>query len=299
MRPYSAPPANSIRNGPVEVFYDRYGEGPLLVLLHGFPDHEGTFRAQVEELSRDHLVVTPRLRGFPPSSVPAGTDSYALLNVAEDVARIVEHFGRGPAVIVGHDWGGAVAQAVALRFPQLVKGLVLLNAPVLSVFDAVVHGSPQQQAMSAYTLPYLRYQPGDEKDTAFVTRKIRNLNWRRTIAHYLDENPVEGMMAYYKANYAAPPYAPKEPAGYRFNLPTLIVWGTEEEYFAPSVLNGLQAYFPVSLRLATVPGAGHWVHQDAPSRVNREIRSWLAWLPSVADASPGLAHAAAQERQRA
>jgi pimeloyl-ACP methyl ester carboxylesterase len=271
-------PASFIRSGAIDISYSRYGDGPLLVLLHGFPDHEGTFAAQVEEFSRDHLVVTPRLRGFPPSSAPAGVESYALPKVAEDVAAIIEHFGQGPAVVVGHDWGGALAQAVAIRFPHLVKGIALLNAPVLSTFDSVVHGDPVQQAMSAYTLPYLQYRPGDHKNVEFVTRNIRNPAWRHVITRYLDETPIEGMLAYYKANYAAPPYRPQEPAGYRFGLPCLMVWGTEEEYFAPRVLDGLTRYFSAPLRLTTVPGAGHWVHQDAPDRVNQEIRSWLAVL---------------------
>lgn len=283
--PRSSPePAESIRNGDVDIFYASHGRGPLLILLHGFPDHEGSFAVQVEELSRDHLVVTPRLRGFPPSSVPAGVESYALPTVAEDVAAIIEHFGQGPAVVVGHDWGGALAQVVALRFPHLVKGLGLLNAPVLSTFDAVVSSDPEQQAMSAYTLPYLRYRPGDDKKVAFVTRNIRNPDWRLAISRYLDDNPIEGMMAYYKANYAAPPYRPQKPAGHLFGVPTLIVWGSEEEYFAPSVLDGLTRYFSAPLRLVTVPGAGHWVHQDAPCRVNREIRSWLALLPALQSA---------------
>lgn len=277
-------PAEVIRNGDVEIFYASYGEGPLLVLLHGFPDNEGTYAAQIEDLSRDHLVVTPRLRGFPPSSVPAAVESYALPTVAEDVAALVEHLGRGPAVVVGHDWGGALAQVFTLRFPHLVKGLVLLNAPVLSTFDAVVNSDPEQQAMSAYTLPYLRFRPGDDKNVEFVTRNIRNPGWRLAVSHYLEDNPIEGMMAYYKANYAAPPYRPQQPTGYVFGVPTLIIWGTEEEYFAPGVLDGLTRYFPASLRLTTVPGAGHWVHQDAPDRVNREIRSWLALLPALRSA---------------
>ncbi|WP_280155759.1 alpha/beta hydrolase [Piscinibacter sp. XHJ-5] len=276
----SRDPAAFIRNGNIDILYASYGQGPLVILLHGFPDHEGTFAAQIEDLSRDHLVVTPRLRGFPPSSVPVGVESYALPAVAEDVAAIVEHFGQGPAVIVGHDWGGALAQAVALRFPHVVKGLALLNAPVLSTFDSVVHGDRKQQAMSAYTLPYLQYQPGDDKNVELVTRNIRNSDWQATISRYLNENPIDGMMAYYKANYAAPPYRPQTPAGYRFGIPTLIVWGTDEEYFAPRVLDGLTEYFAASLRLATVPSAGHWVHQDAPARVNQEIRSWLATLPA-------------------
>lgn len=94
-------------------------------------------------------------------------------------------------------------------------------------------------------------------------------------------NPIEGMMTYYKANYLAPPYRPQRPAGEMFTSPTVIIWGTEEEYFTPGVLDGLAKYYSASLRLVTVKGAGHWVHQDAPSRVNEEIRSWLAVLPTI------------------
>lgn len=284
----SPAPAAFIRNGDIDIAYASKGEGPLLVFLHGFPDHDGSYAAQVGEFSRDHLVVTPRLRGYPPSSVPTRVESYALPTVAEDVAAVVEHFGRGPAIVVGHDWGGALAQAFALRFPHLVRGLALLNAPVLSTFGSVVNNDPEQQAMSAYTLPYLRYRPGDDKNIEFVTRNIRNPAWRRAISWYLDENPIDGMMAYYKANYSAPPYSQQRPTGYIYGVPTLIVWGTEDEYFAPAVLDGLTRYFAAPLRLATVPGAGHWVHQDAPQQVNREIRSWLALLPTLqADRSAG------------
>jgi pimeloyl-ACP methyl ester carboxylesterase len=275
-----------IRNGDIELSYSSYGKGPLLVLLHGFPDHEGTFAAQVEELARDHLVVTPRLRGFPPSSVPAELERYALPAVSEDIAAVIEHFGQGPAVVVGHDWGGALAQVVALRFPHLVKSLVLLNAPVLSTFDSIVSSDPLQQTMSAYTLPYLRFQPGDDKNVELVTRNIRNPAWRLVVSRYLEENSIEGMMAYYKANYVAPPYRPQAPAGYTYGVPTLIVWGTEEEYFAPSALDGLARYFSASLRLALVPGAGHWPHQDAPDFVNSEIRSWLAMLTASPKSPP-------------
>jgi pimeloyl-ACP methyl ester carboxylesterase len=273
------PPARFVRNGDIEIFHARHGEGPLIVLLHGFPDHEGSFAALVEDFSKDHLVVTPRLRGFPPSSVPAQTQDYALPSVAEDIAALVRHFGGEPAIIVGHDWGGALAQAVALRFPALVKSLVLLNAPVLSTFDAVVTRDPTQQALSAYTLPYLRYESGDAKNAEHVTRHIRDPDWRAVVRRYLEDHPIDGMMAYYKANYAAPPYAAQAPAGHRFGTPTLLVWGVEEEYFAPAVLDGLGQYFDAPFRFTTVQGAGHWVHRDAPARVHAEIRSWLGMLP--------------------
>lgn len=87
-------PSRFIRNGEIEIFYSHHGEGPLMVLLHGFPDDEGTYAAQVTDFARDHLVVAPRLRDFPPSSIPSDVESYALPIVAEDVAALVEHFGQ-------------------------------------------------------------------------------------------------------------------------------------------------------------------------------------------------------------
>jgi pimeloyl-ACP methyl ester carboxylesterase len=204
--------------------------------------------------------------------------------VAEDIAALIQYFGRDRAILAGHDFGGALAQDVALRFPSLVESLILLNTPPLSTFDSVVNNDSEQQATSAYTLAYLRYQPGDDKNVAFVTRNIRDSKWRATIESYSEINPIEGMIAYYKANYPAPLYRPQKPAGHIFTLPTVIIWGTEEEHFAAGVLDGLAKYYSASLRLVAVTGAGHWVHQDAPSRVNREIRSWLALLPTIESA---------------
>jgi epoxide hydrolase 4 len=272
------PSPHVLKNGEVEIAYRRFGHGAPLILLHGFPDLEGTWSAQVEDLARDHLVVTPRLRGYPPSSAPVDPAQYALPLVAGDVVALIEALGVGPAVLVGHDWGGALAQVVALLRPDLVAGLVMLNAPPLSRFDSVVSSDPEQQAMSAYTLPYLAYREGDDKNVDHMTRHIRDGVWRDEISTYLRANPIGGMMAYYKANYVAPPYESRPPAGHVFQVPTLILWGMEEEYFSAQVLDGVARYYPASLRLVTVPGAGHWVHRDAVQRVNGEIRAWLAAL---------------------
>jgi pimeloyl-ACP methyl ester carboxylesterase len=272
------PTFRKVSNGAVTIAYRQYGYGPLVIMLHGFPDIDETFSAQIEDLSNDHLVVTPRLRGYPPSSVPSGIENYALPAVAEDIKTLVEHFGRGKAVIMGHDWGGAVAQAFALQHPELVSGLISMNVPMIATFNAIISANREQQARSAYSLPYLRYQPGDDMDADFITRNIPDKEWRSTLAGYLKEQPIEGMLSYYKANYPAPPYQTEAPAGFVLNVPTLIIWGLQDEYFSDAVLDGAARYIAQSMRLVTIPGAGHWVHRDAPAVVSREIRSWLLTL---------------------
>jgi epoxide hydrolase 4 len=267
-----------VSNGAVTIAYRQYGNGQLVIMLHGFPDIEGTFSAQIEDLSKDYLVVTPRLRGYPPSGVPSGIENYALPAVAEDIKALVEHFGRGKAVIMGHDWGGAVAQAFAWQHPELVSGVISMNVPMIATFNAIISANGEQQTLSAYSLPYLRYRPGDGTNADFITRNIRDPDWRSTIADYLKEQPVEGMLSYYKANYPAPPYTSEAPAGFVLNVPTLIIWGLQDEYFSYAVLDGAARYISQSMRLVTVPGAGHWVHRDASEVVNREIRSWLRTL---------------------
>ena len=268
--------AKIVSNG-IEIHFNEYGQGPLLVLLHGFPDVEETFLHQANELKKHYRVVTPRLRGFPPSSVPNAVSSYALPELAGDIKNLIEEFG-GPAIIVGHDWGGAIAQLTALLYPDLVCGLVLCNSSLISRFDALVNSDEEQQTLSSYTLPYFRYQEGDEKRIPEIVEPIRDEAWRAYIADYLSSNPIEGMLSYYKANFPQPPYMPTEPSGYVFNTPTLIIWGREEHAFSSKALDGAIQFFPAGLTIASIPNAGHWVHRDAPEIFNKTLKSWLSTL---------------------
>jgi pimeloyl-ACP methyl ester carboxylesterase len=267
-----------IVNGDLQVHYRAYGSGPLIIFLHGFPDNEGTYAAQVLEFARDHLVVTPTLRGYPPSSVPKNREAYGLPVVAEDIRALLDHFNAETAIVAGHDWGGVVAQAFALAYPERVTGVILMNSPVLAPFIALVNSDAEQQELSKYTLAYIEYEDGDDKNVDFVVRNIRDLHWRKTIAEYLRVSPVYGMLNYYKVNYPVPPYGAAPPAddsAFVYHMCTLILWGLEDEYFSIKVLDGLSKWFTQSLRLVTIPRAGHWVHIDQSTIVNREIRSWL------------------------
>ncbi|MFJ9543824.1 alpha/beta fold hydrolase [Streptomyces sp. NPDC101225] len=265
-------------NGDISLRYRAYGSGPAILLQHGFPDTELTFLHQILDLARDHLVITPTLRGYPPSSVPNDTARYTIPELSTDITAVLDHLGIDRAVVAGHDWGGVVAQAHALTQPDRVNSLILLNSPVLQPFIELVNSDEEQQELSAYTIPYLEYEEGDDKNIDYVVRNIRDLQWRDRVADYLKQSPMHGMLSYYKAGYPRPPYGapPSENrSAFVYQVPTLILWGLDDSYFSLRHLSDLWNWFTLSYRFVSVPGAGHWVHQDAPAKVNREIRSWL------------------------
>src|SRR5438105_4960895 len=113
----------------VKIHYVTAGQGPLLVLLHGFPDFWYSWRDQMPALAKHYQVVAVDLRGYNLSDKPEGVQNYTLDKLAGDVAAVVKHFKQEKAIIVGHDWGGAVAWGFAMRHPEMVERLIVLNLP--------------------------------------------------------------------------------------------------------------------------------------------------------------------------
>lgn len=266
-------------NGDVRIHYRRYGAGEPIILAHGFPDTGLTFHHQIVELAKDHSVIVPTLRGYPPSSVPGDSARYTIPELVGDFVALLAHLNLDRAHVAGHDWGGVVLQGLALFHPEKVKSLIILNSPVLRPFLNLVESDPEQQRLAEYTVAYQAYEEGDNKNIEYIVRNIRDDRWRAQIAEYLEGSPLHGMLSYYKMGFPRPPYGappPEDPSPFVYRVPTLIVWGLDDEYFSRKHLNDLWDWFDGSYRFVSVPGAGHWVHQDAPQAVNREIRSWLA-----------------------
>jgi pimeloyl-ACP methyl ester carboxylesterase len=277
----------SFINGDVMIHCLSYGEGEPLVFLHGFPDNDLTYHRQIAEFARDHTVYVPTMRGYPPSSVPTDVDRYSVEELVSDMVALMDNLQLDSAHVIGHDWGGVVLQAFALYHPERVKSLVLLNSPVLQPFLNLLQTDSEQQKLARYTLPYHRYQPGDSKNEEYIVRHIRDPEWRQYVAKYLEASPIEGMLNYYKKIYPGPPYGsppPDDVSPFIYRVPTLILWGLDDPYFSLKHLSNLWEWFEHSYRFVSIPDAGHWVHQDAPQKVNYEIRSWLAGF-TAADAA--------------
>src|SRR5438477_6517362 len=108
----------------VKIHYVTLGKGPLIVLLHGFPDFWYSWRDQMPALAKHFQVVALDLRGYNKSDQPRGVESYAMDKLVADVEAVLQHFKRDKAVIVGHDWGGAIAWSFAMAHPDKTDRLI-------------------------------------------------------------------------------------------------------------------------------------------------------------------------------
>jgi pimeloyl-ACP methyl ester carboxylesterase len=157
----------------VKIHYASLGQGPLVVMLHGFPDFWYSWRDQMDALSSNFQTVAIDLRGYNLSDKPAGIENYAMPLLVGDVAAVIRHLGKDKAIVVGHDWGGAVAWFLALTQPQMVEKLVILNLPLLGLRDAQVFADAVSCGLDNLRMPRHRTRlpvgriPPDGMSTAF------------------------------------------------------------------------------------------------------------------------------------
>ncbi|KAL7903857.1 putative hydrolase [Trichoderma velutinum] len=269
-----------VDNDGVRIHYRSYGSGPLLVLQHGFPDRETTWNTfQIQEFAKKYTVVTPTLRGYPPSDVPPAKEDYAAAAYVSDMLAVIKAVGKDSAVIVGHDVGGVVVQKFASAHSDILKGLVMVNTPIIPVFLPLIEFDSYQQQLSEYTIPYYAYQPGQPKNVSTIVQHILNETYRHQIADYVHKSPLYGMLDFYNENFPAPPYGQNlSTEGLAQTVPSAIIWGELDPYFSPAMLNGLAAWFDYGIRLVVIPGAGHWSFRDRPTRFNAELKSFLDFL---------------------
>src|SRR5947209_4771231 len=134
----------------VKIHYATMGTGPLVVMIHGFPDYWYTWRAQMEGLADRFTVAAIDQRGYNLSDKPAGVENYDLRLLVGDVLAVIKHLGRDKAIIVGHDWGGMVAWQFAIHAPQVTEKLIILNLPHPRGLRRELANNPQQQENSQY-----------------------------------------------------------------------------------------------------------------------------------------------------
>ena len=269
--------------GKIRLHYVEAGEGPLVVLLHGFPEFWYEWRHQIPALAAAGFrVVAPDMRGYNLSDKPEGVERYRVELLVEDVAGLVRHLGTERAHVVGHDWGGVVAWYFAMLRPELLDRLVVLNAPHPAAFAREIV-KPDQMLRSAYAgffqlpaVPELALRAGD---FALLERVLRteparpgaftDADVERYKEAFAQPGALTASLNYYRA------FARRDrPAVRAIAAPTLLVWGEKDPHLVVRLTEGLEEWVP-GIRVERIPEASHWVAADEPERVNRLLAGFL------------------------
>ena len=273
-------------NNGVKIHYVKTGSGPLVVMIHGFPDYWYSWRAQMEALKDNFTVVAMDQRGYNQSDQPEGVAAYAMPHLVADVAAVVAAEGADKATIVGHDWGGAVAWQVAFALPEMVENLVIMNLPHPNGFARELANNEEQQRNSDYAQRFIAGSADDPTIIGGNPMTARSLSgWVRDAdvrAQYLqafERSDFAAMLNFYKANYPRPgensTVAPSTPPPL-LEMPLLMFHGLEDTALHSNGLNNTWDWAKKDVTIVTVPGAGHFVQQDAPMLVSETMQWWLS-----------------------
>jgi pimeloyl-ACP methyl ester carboxylesterase len=261
-------------SGGVKIHYVTAGDGPLVVLIHGFPDFWYTWRAQMPALAKHFKVVAIDQRGYNKSGQPEGVEHYAMDKLVGDVDAVVRHFGRDRATVVGHDWGGMVAWTFAMTHPDRTERLVILNLPHPKGLMRELASNPDQQKNSQYARNFQQADAASKLRPELLAAWVIDPKAREKYIEAFRRSSIEAMLNYYKANFPREPYG--EPLEFpKVKCPVLMFHGLKDQALLPAALNGTWDWVESELTIITLPNAGHFVQHDGAQTVTKNMVRWL------------------------
>jgi len=277
----------------------RAGSGPLVIMLHGFPECWYSWRYQIRALAPHFECVAPNLRGYGNTDAPVGIENYTLDKLVGDVADLIEACGREKAIIIAHDWGGAIAWATVLQRPELVERIAVLNLPHPLKLQENLRRNPRQMLSSWYILffqiPRLPEALMRARDFAMLKRAIRDSAVQKSaftdedLDHFRDafRNPysITAAINYYRAAVRGS-FRPRGPAPEwmtrKISAPTMVIWGEQDIALRKELTFGMKELFSGPFEIHYVPDSGHWVQQEKPAVVNDYLLKFLSPMMQTA-----------------
>ena len=270
-------------------------DGPAILLLHGFPESHRTWRGLVPLLENKYRLIMPDQRGFAGSDAPQDSKDYSTDKLVADLFALVDRLGLDDFTLLGHDWGGAVSWAAALRNDPRLKRLVIVNAPHPVIFQKSLIEDADQRAASQYITAFRA--PGFEKaveamgwetffDKSFSGHvdlaSISPEEKAEYIAEWSQPGVFTAMLNWYRgAAVMVPPPGVTVPlpdfllrAFPIIKVPTLVVWGMRDKALLPLQLDGLDTLIE-DVTIERVPDAGHFLPWEKPEAVAAPLRSFL------------------------
>ena len=222
-------------NNGVRIHYASIGKGPLIVMIHGFPDFWYTWRNQMVALAPLFQVVALDLRGYNLSDKPLGGEHYSIHHLVEDVQAVIRHLRRDKAIIIGHDWGGAIAWIFAIGLPALTERLIILNCPHPSCIIRELAHNPQQQEQSAYARDFQKEDAHKRLTPESLSAWVKDSAARERYLEAFRRSDFEAMLHYYKQNYPRPPYQ-EVTLPVKVQAPVLQIHGMQDPFLLPGRL---------------------------------------------------------------
>ena len=273
---------NGIR---LHVAQDGPSDGPLVILLHGFPEFSYGWRRQIPYLaSAGYRVWAPDQRGYNLSDKPDRLAAYSLDELAADVVGLIDAAGKKQVFLVGHDWGAAVAWWVAAKYPDRLAKLVVMNVPHGSVMKEYLMSSFTQMRKSWYMfffqIPWLPEMLAKRQNWKMIVESLTKSSRSGTFTDgdldqyreaWSQPNAYRSMLNWYRALLQKPP---KPPASSRITVPTLLIWGAQDKF-----LRREMAQASIDLcddgRLIFIEEASHWVQHEEAEQVNELVETFL------------------------
>lgn len=263
-------------SGGVKLHYVTAGQGPLVVMIHGFPDYWYTWRNQLPALAKRFQVVAYDQRGYNLSGQPEGVDHYKTEKLVADLVAVVDHFKRKKAIIVGHDWGGLVAWTFAMTYPQRTDRLIILNLPHPRGLIRELANNPQQRLASAYARAFQEPDAAAKVTPEMLAFWVAGAEAKQKYVAMFRRSSMEGMLNYYKANFPREASDDPPPEFPQVQCSVLMFHGLKDTALLPGALNDTWNWVAKDLTLITIPDAGHFVQHDAADLVTKNMVRWLA-----------------------
>ncbi|MEC4806010.1 MAG: alpha/beta hydrolase [Jaaginema sp. PMC 1079.18] len=269
----------------LDLHYVTQGEGKLMLLLHGFPEFWYSWRHQIPTFADTYKVVALDLRGYNESDKPQEVEAYRMAELIRDVEAVITGLGYEDCILVGHDWGGAIAWNFAYERPQMVEKLIIMNLPHPVIFSGSLRQNPQQLLRSWYVflfqvplLPEFLLQLFDYEAiaSAFQSLAIDKTTFTRAdLNAYKDAAAKRGaltaMVNYYRNITESITRSRSWPI---LDIPTLMIWGEEDAALGKELTYGTEVYVK-DFRIKYIPNCSHWVQQEQPQLVNQYMRDFL------------------------
>jgi pimeloyl-ACP methyl ester carboxylesterase len=259
-----------------KIHYVASGEGPLVVLIHGFPDYSGSWSKLIPKLNDGYRVAALDTRGYNLSDKPEGVANYAMPKLVEDVDAVIAAEGRQKATVLGHDWGAAIAWNYAFAHMDKLDNLIIFSVPHPANFGRQLQ---RDAGNSDYARNFQKEGSENNLTAEGLAGWVTDPEMKPKYVEAFKQSSFAGMMNYYRANYPAgnnaPPANAPPPSFPKITVPVLVMHGMKDTALLAYGHNDTWDQVAKDTTVVMLPDAGHFIQQDAADLVGAQVRSWL------------------------